>query len=180
MSARVVGRMGSLALVAFLMAAVHGAVLKSTMESVEAGQVLPLVGEDFHAGMTVTLSLVGVFDDHAVGEATASDEGGFTKDLMMPSNARPGDYQVVAYEPNGDRAAALDVMVLAASAVAVTADAHDDGASHEGAEMTAATAEEMVIARSMGGAGWGVIGLMVGLAGGLGLALLSGAPATEV
>ena len=181
MSVRIVGRVGSLVLLGVLMAAVHGAVLKSTMESVEAGQVLPLVGEDFHAGMTVTLALVGVFDEHSVGEATASDEGGFTKDLMIPVTARPGDYQVVAYEPSGDRAAALDMRVLTASAVAEAADeSPKDAAGHDAAEMTAATAEEMVIARSMTGAGWGVIGLVVGLAGGLGLVLLRGAPVSEV
>jgi hypothetical protein len=183
MSARVVCRIGSLVLIAVLMAAVHGAVLKSTMESVEAGQVLPLVGADFHEGMTVSLALVGVFDEHSVGEATADEEGGFTKDLVIPGKARPGDYQVVAYEPSGDRAAALDLTVLAASgsASAEAADRRDGApAEHDEAEMTVATAEEMVIARSMTGAGLGVVGLVIGLAGGLGIALLRGAPTTEV
>ncbi len=178
MSAHVYSRTAMLALVTLLMAAVHGAVLKSTMESVEAGQVLPIVGADFHAGMTVTLSLVGVFDEHPVGEATASDEGGFTKEILIPASVRPGEYQVVAYEPSGDRAAALDVTVLAATGGSEAAD-HDDAGGHDDAEMMAATAEEMVIARSTSGAGWGVIGLIVGFAGGLGLALLKGAPRTE-
>ena len=88
MSTRIVGNVGSLALVAVLMAAVHGAVLKSALESVEAGQVLPLVGADFHDGMTVSLVLVGVFDEHPLGEATANDEGGFTIDLEIPAGAR--------------------------------------------------------------------------------------------
>ena len=180
MSARVVGRVGSLALVAVLMAAVHGAVLTSSMESVEAGQVLPLVGADFHEGMTVSLALVGVFDEHEMGEATASDEGAFTKDLEIPVLARPGDYQVVAYEPSGDRAAALDVTVLAASETAMAEASHDAGAGHDEAVAPQARADEMTIARSMSGAGWGVIGLVIGLAGGLGVVLLRGAPAAEV
>lgn len=187
MSARVVGRVGSLALVAVLMAAVHGAVLKSTLESVEAGQVLPLVGADFHDGMTVSLVLVGVFDEHPLGEATANDEGRFSVELTIPADARPGEYQVVAYEPSGERATALDITVLAASASAVAEPSHEEGepsheegAGHDEAEASAARADDMIIERSMSGAGWGVVGLMIGLAGGLGMVLLRGAPSTEV
>ena len=187
MSARVVGRVGSLALVAVLMAAVHGAVLKSTLESVEAGQVLPLVGADFHDGMTVSLVLVGVFDEHPLGEATANDEGRFSVELTIPADARPGEYQVVAYEPSGERATALDITVLAQSASAVAEPSHEEGepsheegAGHDEAEASAARADDMIIERSMSGAGWGVVGLMIGLAGGLGMVLLRGAPSTEV
>jgi len=187
MSARVVGRVGSLALVAVLMAAVHGAVLKSTLESVEAGQALPLVGADFHDGMTVSLVLVGVFDEHPLGEATANDEGRFSVELTIPADARPGEYQVVAYEPSGERATALDITVLAASASAVAEPSHEEGepsheegAGHDEAEASAARADDMIIERSMSGAGWGVVGLMIGLAGGLGIVLLRSAPPTEV
>ena len=56
--------------------------------------------------MTVSLVLVGVFDEHPLGEATANDEGGFTIDLEIPAGARPGAYQVVAFEPSGERATA--------------------------------------------------------------------------
>ncbi len=177
MTARVVGRMGSLALGAVLVAAVHGAVLNSTMESVEAGQVLPLTGVDFHAGMTVSLVLVGVFEEHSLGEATANDEGDLTKELLIPADTRPGDYQVVAYEPSGARAAAFDITVLAASSVAAAE--HSQEVEHAEVEAPDARADEMIIERSMSGSTWGVIGLMIGLAGGLGTVLLRGAPTTE-
>ncbi len=180
MSARIVGNVGSLAVVAVLMAAVHGAVLKSALESVEAGQVLPLVGADFHEGMTVSLVLVGVFDEHPLGEATANDEGGFTIDLEIPADARPGAYQVVAFEPSGERATALDITVLAASAPAMTEHSPEEAAGHNEAETSPARADQMIIERSMSGAGWGVVGLIIGLAGGLGIVLLRGAPTTEV
>ena len=180
MSARIVGSVVSLALVAVLMAAVHGAVLKSALESVEAGRVLPLVGADFPDGMTVSLVLVGVFDEHPLGEATANDEGGFTIDLEIPADARPGAYQMVAYEPSGERGTALDITVLAASAPAVTEHSREGAAGHDEAEASVARADEMIIERSTSGAGWGVIGLMIGLAGGLGMVLLRGAPTTEV
>lgn len=177
MTRRVVGRMGSLALGAGIVAAVHGAVLKSSMGSVEAGQVLPLTGVDFHAGMTVSLVLVGVFEEHALGEATANDGGDLTKEVLIPAHARPGDYQVVAYEPGGARAAALDITVLAAGPASAAGQSHE--VEHAEAEPSAARAEEMMIERSMRGSAWGVIGLMIGLAGGLGTVLVRGTPATE-
>jgi hypothetical protein len=37
----------------------------------------------------------------------------------------------------------------------------------------------MVIERSMAGAGWGVIGLLIGLAGGVGAVLVRRTPVTE-
>ena len=42
-----------------------------------------------------------------------------------------------------------------------------------------ARAEEMTIARATTGAGWGVIGLLIGLAGGAGAMLLRGTPTVE-
>jgi len=177
MSAHVLSSRGVWVLVPVLMAAVHGAVLKSTLESVEAGQHLPLVGEDFHEGMTVSLVLVGLFDEYSLGSATADDEGGFTMDVEIPVDAQDGDYHLVAYEPSGERAAALDVVVLAASASAEHV--HDEVAGHDAMQAPMPTAEEMVITRSTTGAGWAVVGLVVGLAGGLGIALLRGAAAGE-
>ena len=177
MTRHVVGRMGSLALGAVLVAAVHGAVLESSRESVEAGQVLPLTGVDFHAGMTVSLVLVGVFEEHALGEATANDEGDLTKEVLIPARTRPGGYQVVAYEPGGARAAALDITVLAAGPESAAGQSHE--VEHAEAASPAARAEEMTIERSMTGSAWGGIGLMIGLAGGLGTVLLRGTPATK-
>ena len=137
--------------------------------------------------MSVSLVLVGVFDEHARCEATANDEGRFSVELTIPADARPGEYQVVAYEPSGERATALDITVLAAAASAVAEPSHEEGepsheegAGHDEAEASAARADEMIIERSPSGAGWGGVALMSALAGGLGMALLMGAPRVEV
>jgi hypothetical protein len=175
MRARVIGRLGLLALVGVSLAAVHGAVLKSSMSSVEAGRVLPLQGAEFHPA-TFSLVLVGVFGEYALGDVVVGESGTFSIDLEISASLRAGQYQVVAFNPEGEREAALDMSVAAASAV-VEADPADAG-GHAEAMGVEATAEEMVIERSMAGAGWGVIGLFIGLAGGLGGILVRRTPVT--
>jgi hypothetical protein len=163
-------------LVGVSLAAVHGAVLKSSLSSVEAGRVLPLQGAEFHAG-TFSLVLVGVFDEYSLGDVVIGESGTFSIDLEISASLRPGQYQVVAFTAEGEREAALDMSVAAASA-APEAD-HADADVHAEAMGVEATAEEMVIERSMAGAGWGVIGLLIGLAGGVGAVLVRRTPVTE-
>ncbi len=175
MRTRVMRRAGLLAMAGVLLAAVHGAVLKSSLSSVEAGRVLPLQGEGFHEA-TFKLVLVGVFDEHTLGHVEVGESGTFSIELEIAADVRAGQYQVVAFNDRGDRQAALDVSVWEA----VRMD-HDEASRQEEtmAMEAGASAEEMVIERSRTGAGWAVIGLLVGLAGGLGTVLLRGAPATE-
>ncbi len=176
MRTRIMRRVGLLALAAASVAAVHGAVLKSSLSSVEAGRVLPLQGQEFHAA-TFSLVLVGVFGEYSLGDVEIGESGTFSIELEIPADLRPGQYQVVAFSPAGEREAALDMSVAAATTV-VQAD-HAAAGEHEEAMDAGATAEEMVIERSMAGAGWGVIGLLIGLSAGVGTVLLRRAPATE-
>jgi len=109
-------RLAVLLFAGVLMAAVHPeAILKSTQSSVEAGRDLPLVGEEFSNGETFRLVLLGALNDYALGDVDTNDEGKFTIDLAIPANVRPGQYQLVAYAPDGDRSATMDVSVTAAS-----------------------------------------------------------------
>ena len=142
----------------------------------EAGRVLPLEGEGFHEA-TFKLVLVGVLNEHNLRDVEVGESGTFSIELEIAADVRPGQYQVVAFNAEGEREAALDVS-LSATAEAAQAD-HDEAAGHEEAMDTGASAEEMVIERPMAGAGWGIIGLLIGLAGGLGTVLLRGAPVTE-
>ena len=175
MRTRIITRFAVLALTGVLIAAVHPeAVLKSSQSAVEAGQDLPLVGEEFGNGGTFSLVLLGALNEYALREVKASENGTFTIDLGIPANVRPGQYQLVAYAPDGDRVATLDVSVMAASP-ATAEQGHDDA----GSSASGARADEMIIQRSTTGAGWGVIGLVIGLAGGLGLSLLRRAPSIE-
>ncbi len=173
---RVMRRMVLLVSAGVLMGAVHPeAILKSTQSSVEAGQALPLVGEKFDGGMTVNLVLLGALTEYTLGDVTADDAGTFTLDLSIPANVRPGQYQLIALADDGDRAAVMDVSILAAASD--TSNEAPDGEGEHSEDMregAGARTDEMPIERSTTGAGWGLIGLLIGLSGGVGVALLRG------
>ena len=177
MDNRSMSRVGLLAMTSVLVAAAHGAVLKSSLSSVEAGRVLPLQGQDFHEG-TFSLVLVGVFEEHTLRDVDVGESGTFSVELEISANLRPGQYQVVAFSAEGEREAALDVSVAVATAAAEMD--HSDAAENGEAVDAGARAEEMAIERSMAGASWGIIGLFIGLAGGLGTVLVKRSPLTEV
>jgi hypothetical protein len=149
------------------------AVLESSRSSVPAGAVLPLDGRDFGAGESYVLRLVGALREYELGEVEADAEGLFSIELAIPGSVRPGAYQVVAVAPDGDVAARLDLTVLEAEAAEPEeADERPAGeAAHEGAPRVA-RADDMPIERSRSGLEWGIIGLLIGGAGGLGLGLL--------
>ena len=177
MSIPLIGRLALLGTVLLTMAAVHGAALTSTEKAVEAGQTLPLEGTGFHAGQTVRLVLLGTLTEYTLRDVTVDDAGVFAFDVEVPVDVRPGQYQLLALSGENTREAQMDLSVMAASQVAVAADSHDDATM---ATMdSGARAEEMTIARATTGAGWGVIGLLIGLAGGAGVMLLRGTPEVE-
>ena len=179
MGSRLISRLALVVTVSLTMAAVHGAALTSTEKAVEAGQVLPLEGTGFHAGQTVRLVLLGTLTEYTLREVTVDDAGVFAFDLEVPVDVRPGQYQLLALSGENTREAAMDLSVMAASQVAVAADSHDQAAGHTEAMDAGARAEEMTITRATTGAGWGVIGLLIGLAGGAGGMLLRGTPKVE-
>ncbi|MEE9576834.1 MAG: hypothetical protein V3W35_05425 [Gemmatimonadota bacterium] len=149
------------------------AVLESSRSSVPAGAVLPLDGRDFGAGESYVLRLVGALREYDLGEVEADAEGLFSIELAIPGSVTPGAYQVVAVAPDGDVAARLDLTVLEAEAVAPEgADERPAGEVVHEAAPRVARADEMPIERSRSGLEWGVIGLLIGGAGGLGLGLL--------
>ena len=178
MGIRWFNRLALLGAVSLTMAAVHGAALKSSQTGVEAGQALPLEGTGFHAGQTFTLVLLGTLTEYTLRDVTVDDEGAFAFDIDVPADVRPGQYQLVALSGEDVREAQMDLSVMAFVQVAA-AESHDDAAGHNEAMDTGARAEEMTIARATTGAGWGVIGLLIGLAGGAGAVLLKGTPAVE-
>ncbi len=178
MSIPLIGKLALLGTVLLTMAAVHGAALTSTEKAVEAGQTLPLEGTGFHAGQTVRLVLLGTLTEYTLREVTVDDAGVFAFDVEVPVDVRPGQYQLLALSGEDTREAAMDLSVMAASQVAV-ADSHDQAAGHSEAMDAGARAEEMTISRATTGAGWLVIGLLVGLAGGAGAMLLRGTPEVE-
>ncbi len=179
MGIRLFNGMALFGAVSLTMAAVHGAALKSSQTGVDAGQALPLQGTGFHAGQTVTLVLLGSLTEYTLRDVTVDDEGAFVFDIEVPADVRPGQYQLLALSVEDVREAQMDLSVMAASQVAAAADSHDKAPGHNESMDTGARADEMTIARATTGAGWGVIGLLIGLAGGAGAMLLKGTPTVE-
>ena len=178
MGNRLVSRLALLAAVSLTIAAVHGAALKSSQTAVEAGQALPLEGTGFHAGQTVRLVLLGALTEYTLREVTVDGEGAFVFAIDVPADVRPGQYQLLALSGEDVREAQMDISVMAVSQVAA-AESHDAAGGHDAAMDGGARAEEMTIERATTGAGWGVIGLIIGLAGGAGAVLLKGTPTVE-
>ncbi len=178
MGMRLISRLALLGAVSVTMAAVHGAALKSSQTGVEAGQALPLEGTGFHSGQTVTLVLLGALTEYTLRDVTVDGEGVFAFSIEVPADVRPGQYQLLALSGEDVREAQMDLSVMAASQVAA-AESHDAAAVHDPAMDAGARVEEMTITRATTGAGWGVIGLLIGLAGGAGAVLLRGTPEVE-
>ncbi len=154
-------------------AAVHPtAVLKSPTSAIEAGAKLELRGEEFVAGEAATLLLRGPLAEYELRDITPAADGTFQIDLAIPGDVRPGQYRLVALASDGDLVASLDLTVLTASPASHDEgeDAAEDGQNEMGG--MAASAEELPIERSRAGIEWGLIGLLIGLAGGGGAMLV--------
>jgi len=152
------------------------AVLESSVSEVAAGHALPLKGSDLEARQAYRLKLVGALDELDLREVIAGADGTFSIDLEVPVSVRPGVYKITATAPDGDEVASLDVTIVR-PAPARTGEAEDEpeaeaGAGHLEESARMARDDEMVIERSRSGIEWGVIGLLIGLAGGLGVGLL--------
>ncbi len=149
------------------------AVLESSRSSVPAGAVLPLDGRDFGAGESYVLRLQGALREYELGEVKADAEGLFSIELAILGSVTPGTYQVVAVAPDGDVAARLDLTVLEAEATEPEgAEERPAGEAAHEISPRVARADDMPIERSRSGIEWGVIGLLIGGAGGLGLGLM--------
>lgn len=140
------------------------AVLESPASAVPAGGVLPLSGRDFAKDESYALRLRGALRVYELGEAEADGDGGFSLELELPAAVEPGAYQLLAVAADGDIVARLDLQVLPAGA----------GAAGGGAAPTGghARTDDIRIERERSGAEWGAIGLLIGLAAGLGVGLL--------
>lgn len=148
----------------------HGeATLKSAVKSVAAGASLTLNGDDFEAGESSRLVLKGALKDYELGSVTAKADSTFTTDVVVPADARPGQYRIVAMGPDGDEDATLDMVVTAAGE---SGDTGPEGMAGMQQPAGTARADEITVQRNLSGMGWGLIGVVIGLAGGLGVGLL--------
>jgi hypothetical protein len=150
------------------------AVLRSTLSTVAAGRSLPLTGADFTPGVSYRLILLGALREYDLRHIEGEPDSTFDLALSIPPRVVPGVYKLVAIAPDGDRVASLDLTIL--EPVATETDSQgdpDERGEPERAEMhEAARADEMPIQRSRNGSEWGAIGLVIGLAAGLGVTLI--------
>lgn len=157
------------------------ATLEGDRTNVEVGGVIGLHGSKFEENESYTLQLLGALNEYDLGTATADGEGVFQLDMGIPYDVRPGAYQIVAIAPDGDVSARFDVTISEASAADETA-TPADGSAASGSDMAGmddhqATTDEIRIERNRGGIEWAGIGLIIGVAGGLGLGLRLRQPA---
>ena len=145
------------------------AVLKSSRSSVSAATSLDLTGTDFGESEAYKLRLLGALSEYDLREVETDSAGTFSIELAIPADVRPGSYQLVAVASDGDVVARLDLTVLEAASPPPTAGGGPEDAGHE---TQGARADDLPIERSRSGIEWGVIGLVVGLAGGLGIGVL--------
>ena len=144
------------------------ALLRSPRSAVAAGDAVPVHGTEFEAGGSYTLRLVGPLREYSLGTIEADSAGGFTIDITIAPEVVPGAYQIEAVASDGDVAARLDLTVLSAAQAAAGEDMRcgSDGMA------PMARSDDIQIERDRSGIGWGLIGLLIGAAAGLGSGLL--------
>ncbi len=151
------------------------AVLKSPQSAVAAGGTLTVNGSDFEQG-TYALRLIGALEEFDLRRVTPNEEGAFALELEIPGAVRAGQYKLTAVASDGDAVASLDLTVLEASPANEAEMRHDladePEAGHGANSDQMARAEDLPIQRSCSGAEWGVIGLVIGLAGGLSVSMI--------
>lgn len=168
----------AVATVIMLGAATHPeATLRSPVSTVAAGSAMPLFGEEFEENQTVKLVLRGALAEYQLPEVQADAEGKVSVELRIPPEVRPGGYRLVSIADDGDVQASLELTVGPAATGAVDHEGMDHematagGATHEGMA-TEARADALPIERSRSGMEWGILGLLIGFAGGFGLSLV--------
>jgi hypothetical protein len=153
------------------------AVLRSSRSSVAAGDVVPLQGAEFEPGGRYTLRLVGPLREYALEAVEADSVGEFSMDVTIAAAVVPGAYKIEAVALDGDVAARLDITVLPAAQAPSGEDGHAGVMGEDmqlGKRGTAAMArsDDIQIDRDRSAIEWGLIGLLIGAAAGLGSGLL--------
>lgn len=161
-------------------APVHGeGVLTADRGTMAGGESLKLTGASFEPNETFELKLVGVLQEFTLATIKTRPDSTFVLTVMIPPEAREGSYRLQVVAPDGDVSAALDVTLLAASPVPNERSTEPMPDMEHAAGTPMARADEVPIERSLSGAGWAVIGALIGLSAGLGIGLLRRGAAQE-
>ena len=86
-------------------------VLKLAMRQLVPGDSVGATGEHFGRRATLRIELVGIAGRMRLADVRADAQGGFRQALVVPVDAKPGTYRVVAVAADGDEVASVDVSV---------------------------------------------------------------------
>lgn len=134
-------------------------VLTPATRTPTAGDTLAIAGAKFTKRTSLSLTLVGIGGRIALDTVRADSAGGFSVRVLVPGDAAPGAYRLVAVATDGDEVAAVDVTVVAAApATDHAAMGHPEGATAG----PAATAEPLRLSRARSAAvTWSAVGGIV-------------------
>jgi hypothetical protein len=104
-------------------------ILRPTTRTLTAGDSLGLAGEKFTKQSRLSVALVGIGGRIALATVRTDSAGSFGIRVMVPANASPGAYRLIATADDGDEAGTLDVAVVQASPAQHVGMAHDEPAS---------------------------------------------------
>ncbi len=90
--------------------------LKPASRTFRAGDSLAIAGTKFSPSDEVALALVGVKGKVPLADIPTDSTGAFLRTVVVPSNAPPGQYRLIAEALDGDEVATLDVTVVAGAA----------------------------------------------------------------
>ncbi len=139
-------------------AAHEDGVLKPATRDLTAGDSLAIAGEKFGARSRLALALVGMNGRIELGSFDTDSAGAFTSRVLIPRDAAPGSYRLVAVASDGDEVASVDMTVAADRGAA---------ADHDATDMADAPSDEpLALDRARSPAvTWGVVvGILVALA----------------
>jgi len=88
-------------------------VIHLALRTAVVGQTLDMRGEKFTPHTTLRLELRGPLATLPLGQVETDAAGGFRVAPILPAEARPGLYAIVALAPDGDEAARAELAIIA-------------------------------------------------------------------
>ena len=134
-------------------------VLKLATRQLVLGDSVGATGEHFGRKATLRIELVGIAGRMRLAEVRTDAHGGFRQALVVPVDAKPGTYRVVAVAADGDEVASVDVSVATHPLSLVPTPAH-------GETVPSARPLALTRARSVWVTGGALLAIVLAFAGG--------------
>ncbi len=158
-----------LSLVAPQLGAHEKGVLKLATRQLVPGDSVRATGEHFGRRATLRIELVGIAGRTRLAEVRADAQGAVRQALVVPVDATPGAYRVVAIAADGDEVASVDVSVVTRAFSPTPTHVHEES-------VPSARALTLTRARSVWVTGGALAAIALAFAGGVVLLLHSQGP----